>query len=347
MAVSAVRFLRDQAYYLVYGNELNATPDNLKWALQQAPAKVLNYRFKEDSQTYTILEYAVRCGDVQSAKAVIDLGVDREHSPASEGSIAHFYMTCLKSDQVPNMEMLELLLDKIWNIDMSDAYGFSVLARALKVMGSFRKIHHAVIEELLKRGAAITKGQCDKTPFEVLVHSHGYRTDFPFIVWKHGHVEENMFLGRLVDYLELEKKYHPDSESTLTVAQFKFFATYFISTFMRSAVSMSSTSSIATGMSLLNAELEAPEAQQSFDDEGKSLTKYRHMVDACHNMASQDISQGIRTLHILCDRYGYYFEQLVKQGTLDQCVEPWVLNSIKQASGVDFTQLAATTSSLE
>ena len=207
--VSAVRFLIDNAYYLIYGNELNATPDNLKWALQQKPADVLNYRFKEGFQTYTILEYAVKCGDVQSAVALIALGTDREHSPACNGSIAHFYMDCLKRDQVPNMEMLNLLLDNISSVDVRDADGFTLLERALKVMGSFRTIHRAVIEALLKRGATITKGLGNKTPFEILVDSHGYKTDFPFIVWKHGFVEETTFFGCLIDYLELEKKASP------------------------------------------------------------------------------------------------------------------------------------------
>ena len=117
---SAIQYVRDSAYHAVYGYELNATEDNLKWAFKHSPEEVLKYTFREGSNVYTILEFAVKCNTTPSVIGLLEHGADPEHSPSSSGSILHFYMDCLKEDTKPNLEMLRLLLDHISDINVTE-----------------------------------------------------------------------------------------------------------------------------------------------------------------------------------------------------------------------------------
>lgn len=328
--IDYARIISDRVYYSVYGHELNATSENLKWALQQGPEDVLKYRFKDGSKTYTILEYAVKCDDTPSTHALFELGADPEHSPASTlGSIVHFYMDCLREDADPNLQMLNLLLEKISNINVSEAAaGYTPLEQALKVMSSFNKIHWNVIEILLQRGARITEEFWGITPFKVLVDSSEHRIIQGYM--SRSFEEEKLFFSHLNDYITLERKYHPMTDSQLTLDQFKFFASNCMRLFHQSAILLSSSSSVSEGMKSLSTIMKTPEAVQSFS----SASDYDHalsMISECQTVASQEQSAMHAELYGNFSLYEMYFRSLVGKGCFLDCFEPWVLNSIERA----------------
>ncbi len=342
MASSVFRFagiIRDQVYYSVYGHELNATSDNLKWALQQAPGDVLKYRFKDGFKTYTILEFAVKCDDIPATQALFELGADPEDSPASTlGSIVHFYMDCLREDADPNLEMLNLLLEKISDVNVSEAaLGYTPLERALKVMGSFNKIHWDVIETLLQKGGRITEEFWGITPFKVLVDSSDHKITRGLDLSEHRIIrgdmsrsfdEEKLFFRHLVDYITLERKYHPTTDSHLSLDQFKFFAGNFRRLFSRSAISMSCSSSLFGSTGSLLTVIKTSEGEHS---RGGNYEYIQNIISKGQAVATHEQSAMLNALYSNFSEYRRYFELLVGKGCLLDCFEPWVLSSIEHA----------------
>ena len=102
---------------------------------------------------------------------------------------------------------------------------------------------------------------------------------------------------------------------------------------------MSCSSTVSESMSSLSTNLKTRQNHQSFHNEELNIPEARHLVDVCQKIASKEISQSIPRLRALFCRYGFYFDELVKQGTLANCFEPWMIQSIEQASGMDFTQI--------
>ncbi len=231
---AGLRAIGDGAYHLIWGHALNATPNNLQWALRQTD--VLQYTFQDGRETYSILEYAVKSADTEATRTLLELGATVESSrTCSMGTMVHFYMHCLREDTPPNLDILNLLLDKLPDINVEEAgYFCTVLEEALKAMGSFKQIHWNVIETLLARGVRVTDVN-GTSPFSILLHAHDHKITYGFDrrspLMLRSAEEEKTFLANLATYVILEKKYYPDSPSGLTLKEFEFHTSHLLMAF--------------------------------------------------------------------------------------------------------------------
>jgi hypothetical protein len=232
---------------------LESNPTNLKICLQEENPFSFCFILEEEDEYlwnlqdehagYTPMEYAIKLADLESLQSLLD------RLPSCPDSLPFFYMECLKEKVPPNLDILRLLLSKMLdvNIEKEIYYGEAkqnLLDCAINCMTSFSQLHTEVIEELLKSGVKVSKS-ADTRPFELLNECRlSYEEECePFaltvqiafnyhaliikshrlIVDKKITVEDRneLFLKRLYQYAELEKKYDPQASSHLTIEEFK------------------------------------------------------------------------------------------------------------------------------
>jgi hypothetical protein len=326
--------IADNAYYMVWGYELKATPENLKWALQQNKNDILKYKFKDSFHAYTILEFAIKCGDLSAARTVVESGADLEYSPASGmGSILHFYMDCLEENTPPNLELLNFVIDNISDINVEEAgYFRTPLECALENMSHYKKIHWSVIEVLLQRGSRITENEyTSRTPFAVLKDAHSHKIQYGHLI--RSYEEEIIFLDHLIEYAKLEKKYYVNSNSSLTLEEFKLHTSNLQAVFSRAAISMSCSSFISEAVNSLSDDLQRPDFLEETDihPSDEEIAEFKQLVISCKNDFYRQNKRDCSNIGHAFILYHKYFQSLVKEGDFKECFESWQLASILPA----------------
>jgi hypothetical protein len=208
--------IADKAHAMVYGYELEAHPKHLKWVLRHSKEELLRYQFKEGSRRYSVLEYSIKCEDEAAIAALIKLGVDCNLSSANSGKSAlHFFIDCLQENHFPHLGVLTLLLDHS-DVNVEESSSFHTpLEWALMRMAFYSPVHWEVVELLLQKGSRVVKNErTNTTPFMILKDAYHARMIRNI-------AEEKLILERFMRYIELEKKYHPESDSSLTLEEFK------------------------------------------------------------------------------------------------------------------------------
>ncbi|MCC5832911.1 MAG: hypothetical protein JJU12_07710 [Chlamydiales bacterium] len=281
----------DQSFHQLYGSELSAIPENLRWALQQK--NVLNFTFKEGCHRYSLLEFAIKCDDYKAVYKAIQSGADLTYSEASgSGNPLHFYIQSLNEYTPPNLEILNLLTDYIDINDKESSYSKTPLECALEHMAGYLKIHWKVIEILLEKGSKIERNLfTGKRPVETFIDPWVENST------RKTYLKEFTFLKNLVQYIELEKKYYPDSSSPLTLEQFKKTTSTILEhfEFIAEEFRISSYYFNLTGL---------------IPDETKSTFKYRK--EACKYLVN----------------YNYYFHKLLPGHAFKECFDLWILPSL-------------------
>ncbi len=303
--VTASSLIADYAYYLRFGYELPATKENLNWAIQQPKEEMLKYKFKERDFFYSIMEFAVKTGDVSYVRTLALFGADMDFSPMAFGHIIFFYMDCLQEDRPPNLEMLEFLLSKMKDVNEADGGYFQTsLERALERMSHFKEIHWSVIEILLQKGLRVTVSVVDSSPFIVL-------KNFCY-------AKKILCLNHLVKYLELEKKYHPDSPSALSVDEFEFLTcwqrdglTKILKTFSSNQGSFSRKFDMLNGIKNISTPAEAETDKKVLLEQVSESN-----VSTCSNLLT------LLSCSLTC------FRLLVKEGSLKDSLESWQCSGI-------------------
>lgn len=317
------------AYHKIWGYELEATQKNLDWALQQSRDEILKYTFKDSSGgSYTILEFAVKSGDLQAVRILFQFGADFAFSPRVFGSILHFYMDCLEENRFPDLEMLHFLIDKIANIDSQDSHQAGTpLVRALNNMAHFTTVHWSVIEVLLSRAKVSGHKLLGPSPFEILECSDNDKIFQGKMV--RSAEEEIIFLDNLVRYAELEKKYR-GSNCHLTFEAFKLHTSNLRQTFSQIAINRSGSAFVGSIVSLAT-DMQTPHffnnlehglGHEEITDIKEMANFYRSEVESCN-------SNEIRSLREAFTNYYKYFISLVREKVhFRDCFEQWQLNSI-------------------
>ncbi len=188
---------------------LPASLERLEQELQKNP-QCLRTKFydREDGKVYTLLEYAVRLGDPLLVREAFAKGAEPK-SPLAKGSIAHFYIDCC--DNLISSSRLELLLkDPV--IDSVNGSNHTVLEHALlHMLKKNQQLQADVIELLLSKGISIG------TSFAILKTADYQLLSHHLLFWS---VADERYFTNLVTYLDLEKKYHPETPSSLTHEEF-------------------------------------------------------------------------------------------------------------------------------
>ncbi len=205
---------------------------------------------KSPRNIYSIVEYAIKLNDVESLKYLLDLPGCTDHFSIVD---VFFYIECLKEEEVPNLDVLELLLDYVPDINAKvlehvpvvsvwEKINGTLLDYAVRHMSHFSRLHTDVIEVLFQRGAKVSNVR-KMTPFELLKRGHVSPLDEPllqilianeqyssrsssdFFLQMAERIEVDdvgdLTLARLHKYLKLEKKYDPQLSSFLTRDEFK------------------------------------------------------------------------------------------------------------------------------
>ncbi len=318
----------------VYGTPdpflIDGSKETLQDAIEVHGKDVLQCKFKENYQTYSAFEYAVKLGDRKSAQDLISLGACVDDSKRSFGTMVHFFVDCLEENTEPDLELLELLLDNISDVSLRDAGDFCTsLEHALKHMANYKEIRWNVIELLLKKGVSITEEY--STPFKVLQDSFSCE-------YLHGHrvpkspEKEREYFNKLTKYLELEKKYHPNSESGLTFEEFNENSSAIKSSF-RMRLSEMGTSDFFSGsvedlVDDINTELGKINNPPSYDEQ----EQYAEVISEASN-AREEVLEKQRQLGVAIRSelhcYHHWFNGLVADGDFKQCFTEWELNQIK------------------
>lgn len=313
-----------------YGDplEIYVTPDTCLIAIHEHEETIFEYKFKDKSHTYDPLEYAVVIGEIEAVKELIALGAKQHYSAYNFGIMIHFYIDKLDENSNPNLEMLDLLIDQIEDIKGVESNDYrTLLEHALMNMSQFKKIHWNVIETLLRRGATLTS-KYGTSPFMVLKDSHNHKISYGTMM-RHQE-EEELFLKKLVKYLDLEKKYHPNSDSALTLEEFKLHTHHLHSVFARTAPSID----VSTWFSSMlppclqdledEASLESMPNEQEFQELKENLERFQYKLSGSNRLDCSTLGQQFIKYHDL-------FQALVKEGNFKACFDNWELVSITSA----------------
>jgi hypothetical protein len=145
--------------------------------------------------------------------------------------------------------------------------------------------------------------------------------------------EETLFLNNLGEYLQLEKKYHPESTLGLTVEEFKFHTKSLHAEISNAGICLSSSDSIFNGVQSLIKDLDAPLAMEELDDDSEigEFEEMKEKVKSTRNEMAwgQTINVG-RTVSKLID-YHQLFKKVVTQGSFKDCFKTWELHSLLPA----------------
>jgi len=313
---------------------LVATQENLRTAIQELGEAALKCTFKDTRtfpQTYSPLEFAVNCGDVDSARSLIGLGANVKYSNQTFGSMAHYYIDCLSENTPPNLEMLHLLLDHMADINDENGGPFhTVLEHTLLHMSHYKQMHLDVIDALLKKGVRITDVN-GFTPFTILRDSQDHRISYGAMI--RTSEEESLFLNNLGEYLQLEKKYHPKSTSGLNVKEFKFHSTSLHAEISRAAMFLSSSEFIFKSVQSLVKDLDAPLAMEELDDDSEigEFEEFKARVKSTKNEMAWGQTIDVMRIVSKIIEYHQLFKKVVTEGSFRDCFETWELYSLLPA----------------
>lgn len=325
--MSAIYNAASSIYHWAFGGDpflIEATPENLKRAILEKGQDVFQYKFKARSSTYSTVEYCVKLNDKTSMKKLIELGADAELNKSRLTPILHFYIDCLNDDEPADLEMLQLLLDHT-DIDQEDIGMFyTPLEHLLAVEGRKGVMHFNVIRVLLQRGARISS-DADTSAFKILKSSHNDK------IWNGAFInrsaeEERIFLSNLVKYLELERQFHPLSESAMTLEEFQFHSQNLNRLFSYAAVSMDISAIVSTAASVC---LKDPENLVSLTDDKKEL--FTSMAESLRRTEIHNQSQQAHQIIKDLSQYYFFFEKLCNAGAFIDCFEPQQLEILTAA----------------
>ena len=315
--------IAQQVYGWAYGYPdpllIEGTPENLKKAIREKGKDVFQCTFKVNNTSYSAAEYCVKINDTTSMQKLIELGAKEEFDKPSSRPIVHFYIECLS--ERGDLVMLHLLLDHT-DVNQEDAgYFHTALEHLLEIpLDPENEMHLNAIEVLFQRGARI-HSVCGTTPFEVLKRSYNGR------IWDgttpmRSVVEEKTFLFRLANYLDLERNYHPESDSALTFEEFQFHSQNLNRDFTILPIWMdTSFVSFAISECVKDQELlvSLPEGKR---EEFTSIAK--SFLRAQNYRQSQQAAQIFLNL----EQYYFLFKKLCKQGTFKDCFSPGQLEML-------------------
>jgi hypothetical protein len=221
--------------------KLEGNPENFRKCLQSENPFSFCFPLKEDEDfswarqknyVYTPMEYAIKIGDLESLQFLLD------RLPSFPDSLPFFYMECLQEKIPANLGILRLLLSRMSDINVERDPRFNgnenLLDFAISNMARLTTLHTHVIEELFKQGAKVLKSKTT-TPFKQLKSYLINQEENPLAMVvqvafspnkKIGSIiclekTHELFLKRLHQYVELEKKYDPQPTSHLTLKEFK------------------------------------------------------------------------------------------------------------------------------
>lgn len=330
--------------------EIKATPQNLETAIREKGKEVLKFKFNEGSQYYTryytALEYAVVIGDKDSILSLIALGARVDYcSFSSMGTVVHHYIDCLTKDTLPDLAMLNILLEHLININNEEGgYFRTPLEYALTHMKDYQNIHWGVIEMLLQKGSRITD-EAIGSPFMILRNSHDHKIYYEKMMRTPD--EERCFLAHLVKYLTLERKYHPESTSALTMEEFKLHTFHFMNAFSANAICIDTSAMFSQMLESISralkqhsnpetlslkdrAEIEAlPSGQQE-----KITGIFKEYIEEAKNAPTELTITGCASSGMLCAQFLAYhqlFKTLVKKENFIDCFVDWQLKAMKLA----------------
>ncbi len=313
---AAASGIGNYAYYLRYGYELSATKENLDWAIKQPEKEMLKYTFKEGNCSYSILEFAVGSNDLPSVGILAQCGADMNFSEKVHGHLTFFYMKCLKENSPPNLAILTILLSKMYINTRETLYFRTSLEFALEVMVSFKKIHWDVVETLLAKGAQISRGPFT-SPFTILQKSYREKIEGQSLE------AERLYFEKLICYLELEKKYHPNSTSSLTLGEFKCRTPMSRSTFKLKVEQLK----ILTAVRLR--ALKTMENLQLGEERSPEVALLFKFAEEERQEACQQ-SEGLSAdLYWILFRYCKYFKALVKEGNVKDALASWQISDLQ------------------
>lgn len=309
-------------YFFTSNTNIKASPKALKQAIKDRGKDVLQCKFIEGEKIYSALEYAVKVQDEEAARTLIEFGSPVDKLFTRHATIVHFYVACLKEEQTPNLNLLNLLLDQLADVDHEGFNFLTPLEYALKQMSPYKQIHWGVIKTLFKRGARIEE-KFYTTPFEVLKDS---QCDVLYFGKKIRPLEEEIrFLKHLKTYIEIEKQYHPKSESGLTWKEFKCFTTVLNDAISVDAIFRDSSTWLSLDVSTLNQELEEILSSVPLPaGEKKELKEWKEVFELVEHKI-KDVAPGRPTLEDNLNDYYLFFKSLVKEKdkTFSDCFEPW------------------------
>ncbi len=231
--------------------------------------------------------------------------------------ILHFYVECLNEKEPADLEILQLLLDNT-DVDQEDLGLFRTpLEHLLAIHGTKTVLPWKVIEVLLQKGARISS-DWENSAFKILKRCQ-YDSDTTV-------EDEKVFLSNLVKYLELERKFHPLTESALTFEEFGLLSQN-LNLFFSYAPACINVSVYVS--SAATAFLRDPEVFASLTADKRelffSMTESIHRAEV-HNQAVQAV-QMIKAL----SQYYYFYETLCNEGTFKDCFNPQQLEILSSA----------------
>ena len=197
-------------------------------------------------------------------------------------------------------------------------------------MKDYKNIHWEVIGGLAPKRQQDQQMKVLGFPFMHLRDSHKHRIHYENMI--RTPIEEERFLNHLVKYLNLERLYHPDSTSALTLEEFKFHTSYLRSQFSMIATNLgpnSLTNMILDGVESVSEnlkDLDHPETLPEADrlefekldpNEREELIKCMKelKMDVVRQRSEQRINdiEKCASLAALFSHYHTLFQTLVEQ----------------------------------
>ncbi|MBJ7449448.1 MAG: hypothetical protein JHC93_03705 [Parachlamydiales bacterium] len=199
---------------------LKITPENLSSVIDELGIRVFEIQIKEDFQVYTPLEYAVKNGDLTSVLFLLDLKKQCENPNFSEaGTIIHFYISLLKENTPPSLQVLAYLLQFIpeWN-EVNPHTNRTPLEEAFVIMRMYSKVHWNVIKLLIV--AEMSNGTSTKSNAFQVVNRLGHDDDFTLPQLEQAK-RETRFLNNLCYFKDFEEFFKSKDLSFLEIDEYR------------------------------------------------------------------------------------------------------------------------------
>lgn len=192
-------------------NELLATKENLHKAIKEKKKQVLDCHFVAGYISYAPFEYAVFLQDIEALNDLYAFSHSLD-SPLAEGSLLHFYMSCLKEHSRPNLPLLHWILDRTPDLNTLNADRLTSIELAMQYMGSYSRMHFDVASTLLQRNVRLDN-RFGSTPFTILRDRALLQLTY---------LDQLKCLWNLANYAKLEDESHMRQPSSyLSLEEFK------------------------------------------------------------------------------------------------------------------------------
>jgi hypothetical protein len=330
LMTSACR-LRDQAYHLMHGYNLPATPANLAWLFKQDEAEMLKYTFVDAAHTrYSPLMYAVLLEDITGVQILLSHGA--ETWTGSQMIVSFYIQKCAEKRSTPHIGLFNLLLEHIDDINVLDSQYLTILEHALSTMCPSNTLHWEVIKSLFNKQISIYSTTHDVTSFTFLFSE---RLDGK-ITWNVQ--EESAFLENLCGYVTLERHYYPSSKAFLSVANFRELSPRFQASFQEAAHLLkdcvSGSKETKNTLTYARQQRDLLEKKHLTDHEkatDDSLIDWERLFSTLNGVTENGKERVIGLLSEMVPLYHRYFKTLVQKGSFKDCLDPVVLASLQSA----------------